>query len=71
MQTEPSKQINERGHVLSGEIAACRKCGTLTDVNLLDMKDDGTGNWTVAECEPCYGPGWRPAFTTNEDEAVF
>jgi hypothetical protein len=24
----------------------------------LDGKDDGTGNFTIFECEKCYGPGW-------------
>ena len=64
-------EVNERGHVLGGESYPCDKCGTLTDINLLDTKDDGTGNWEIAECEQCYGSGWRPAITTNEDEAVF
>ena len=66
-----TNQINERGHVLAGHAAPCHKCGTPTDLNLLDMKDDGTGNWEIAECEACYGPGWKPAFTTNENESVF
>jgi len=40
----------------------CSKCGEQTPAYLLDVKDDGTGNFTILECERCYGPGWLPAF---------
>ena len=43
------------------DIHRCHKCGTPTHINLLDAKDDGTGNFTILECETCYGPGWEPA----------
>lgn len=43
------------------ELFPCDKCQTLTDINLLDAKDDGTGNFTILECRACYGPGWVPA----------
>ena len=36
----------------------CSACGKPTHIDLLDAKDDGTGNYVIFECEPCYGPGW-------------
>jgi hypothetical protein len=39
---------------------SCDACGTLTHIDLLDGKDDGTGNFTILECRKCYGPGWAP-----------
>jgi hypothetical protein len=38
----------------------CDGCGTPTHIDLLDGKDDGTGNFTILECRKCYGPGWAP-----------
>jgi hypothetical protein len=29
-------------------------------LNLLDGKDDGTGDFNILACRDCYGPGWRP-----------
>ena len=40
------------------ELFPCHACGTLTDINMLDAKDDGTGNYTIMQCRKCYGPGW-------------
>lgn len=51
---------DQRGYVLSGETAACDKCGEETDINLLDAKDDGSGDYTILHCEKCYGPSWAP-----------
>ncbi len=42
------------------EIINCDKCGEPTPINLIDGKDDGTGNFTILECRSCYGPGWAP-----------
>lgn len=38
----------------------CHKCMTPTDIDELDAKDDGTGSFTILECEKCYGAGWQP-----------
>lgn len=38
----------------------CMACGASTHIHMLDAKDDGTGNFTILECEACYGPGWAP-----------
>lgn len=55
---------------LTGEKAPCAKCGKLTDYALLDAKPDpkqlaqGTPreacDFTLLECQSCYGPGWHP-----------
>lgn len=36
----------------------CSKCGKIMPLDLLDAKDDGTGNYNILECQDCYGPGW-------------
>lgn len=41
--------------------AKCAKCGELKHLDLLDSKDDGSGNFTILECQGCYGPSWVPA----------
>jgi hypothetical protein len=43
------------------EYLTCSKCSAQVDVDLLDGKDDGTGNFNILECEVCYGPGWCPS----------
>lgn len=45
----------------TAEAAHCGSCGQLTALDLLDAKDDGTGNFTILHCRACYGPGWLPA----------
>ena len=35
-------------------------CGRMTHLNLIDAKDNGTGNFEIFECRDCYGPGWMP-----------
>ena len=52
-------QIAMRNGV-TGEQTACHKCGEQTEIDLLDSKDDGSGNFTILECRHCYGPGWSP-----------
>lgn len=42
------------------ELINCSKCKTPTPIELLDAKNDGTGNYTILECRTCYGPGWAP-----------
>jgi len=46
----------------------CSKCGKPTPIDLLDAKDDGTGNFTILECQSCYGPGWLPAFHAEHQQ---
>lgn len=43
------------------DCATCDACGRVTDIDLLDAKDDGTGDFAVLACERCYGPDWEPA----------
>ncbi len=38
--------------------ARCHKCNLPTDIEMLDGKDDGSGNFETLECPGCYGPGW-------------
>ena len=52
--------------VLSGELHPCHACGNPTDLNLLNGKDDGTGNFNRLECQTCYGPGWAPMALKQE-----
>lgn len=56
-------KYDSRGYFLAGDTMACRKCGRQTDIALLDAKDDGTGNFTLLECQRCYGEGWLPIAT--------
>ena len=44
----------------SGRTLNCAACRRPTVVELIDGKDDGTGNFTVLHCPDCYGPGWAP-----------
>ena len=43
------------------EMFPCHTCGTYHHIDLLDAKDDGTGNFTILQCRSCYGSGWAPA----------
>lgn len=52
------------------DTAPCHTCGALTPIDELDAKDDGTGNYTILECEKCYGPGWLPARLNNSPPLV-
>ncbi len=36
----------------------CDGCGVEEAAELVDAKDDGTGNFTVMQCIACYGPGY-------------
>ncbi len=38
----------------------CHGCGREEDAHLIDVQDDGTGNFTVMKCVACYGPNWCP-----------
>lgn len=38
----------------------CDRCGTITHIDLLDGKDNGSGDYTILECQLCYGSGWAP-----------
>jgi hypothetical protein len=42
------------------DVIPCHGCGRPTHLNLLDGKDDGTGDFNILACRDCYGPGWRP-----------
>jgi hypothetical protein len=42
------------------EMLPCMKCHQPTHIDLIDGKDDGTGNFNILECWECYGPDWRP-----------
>ena len=71
---DPVHKVTERDAVietvLTGEKAPCMKCGKLTDYALLDAKPDPRQlargippedcDFTVLECQSCYGPGWLP-----------
>lgn len=41
-------------------LARCTKCNVLENINLLDGKDDGSGDFNLLECIRCYGPDWLP-----------
>ena len=43
------------------EFCNCTACNARTDIDLLDGKDDGSGDYNRIECPKCYGPGWVPA----------
>lgn len=45
---------------MTRDVFPCHTCKKPEHINLLDTKDDGTGNWTICECITCYGPGWNP-----------
>lgn len=45
---------------IPADIFPCSTCKTPTHIDLLDAKDDGTGDYTILECRECYGPGWVP-----------
>jgi hypothetical protein len=45
------------------ETLACGACGRIENIDLIDAKDDGTGDYVVFECIACYGEGWAPAVT--------
>ena len=53
--------------MMKPELFPCHACGMLTDINLLDAKDDGTWNWVLLECKRCYGPGWVAGSDPVED----
>ncbi|MBS4048338.1 MAG: hypothetical protein KG075_18475 [Alphaproteobacteria bacterium] len=38
----------------------CHGCGRTTPLDLLDAKDDGSGDFSILHCKACYGPGWLP-----------
>ena len=38
----------------------CAACHKIVHIDALDAKDRGDGNFTILECETCYGPGWLP-----------
>ena len=45
---------------LTEDILYCHSCGKANHIHLIDAKDDGTGNYTILECQDCYGDGWSP-----------
>jgi hypothetical protein len=47
------------------DVIACDKCGKPEHLELLDSKDDGSGNFTILQCVACYGPGWNPMATRS------
>jgi hypothetical protein len=44
--------------VIGHDIFPCDRCGKPTPIELLDARDDGTGDFTIMQCRRCYGPGW-------------
>lgn len=48
--------------------APCSCCKKPTPLRLLDAKDDGTGNFTILECQECYGPDWQPTSASDLPE---
>lgn len=38
----------------------CDRCGQLWPASLIDSKDDGSGDFTICHCPPCYGRNWSP-----------
>lgn len=52
------------------ETMACHGCGIEESINLIDGKDDGTGNFNRLECVKCYGPGWNPCAIEHIAESV-
>lgn len=42
----------------AGDLIGCHKCAERWPACLIDGKDDGTGDFTILQCPPCYGPGW-------------
>ena len=66
------KEARAKGLVplLRGDLLPCAKCGTQTDINLLDAFPL-TADWKEQElrCETCYGPDWLPmAWTKRGDK---
>jgi len=60
--SSPQKRRRPRigARVVITDLRPCHGCGTPTHIDLLDAKDDGTGDFTILECRKCYGPGWAP-----------
>lgn len=42
------------------DLIRCDACGREEHADLIDTKDDGTGNFTIMECIACYGEDWLP-----------
>jgi hypothetical protein len=42
------------------EYLRCHACRRPTRADLIDAKDDGSGDFTVLHCRACYGDGWSP-----------
>lgn len=52
------------------DVGTCTGCGRVENLDLLDGKDDGTGDFTLLECVACYGPGWLPAVSLDAHASV-
>lgn len=52
------------------EVAHCTKCGRPENINLLDGKDDGTGDFNLLECIRCYGEDWAPCGYTHLGQSI-
>ena len=48
-------------------LGTCDKCGKQENINLLDSKDDGSGDFTILECIACYGSLWQPCGSAFEE----
>lgn len=55
---------------MSEETITCMACGKPEHADLIDAKDEGTGNYTILHCIACYGPGWLPACGSRESWKV-
>jgi hypothetical protein len=51
-------------------IGQCHICGCHENIELLDARDDGTGQFELIECIACYGPGWLPTGGVEISESL-
>lgn len=42
------------------EYLRCDGCGRLTRIDLIDGKDDGSGDFNILHCPNCYGAEYNP-----------
>ena len=52
------------------EVLRCNACGKDENIDLIDTKDDGTGNFTILHCIACYGPYWAPATMCSLSQSI-
>lgn len=52
------------------EVMKCDSCGIFENINLIDGKDSGTGDFDRFECIRCYGKDWSPCSDNHIAESV-